>query len=365
MKKSKFKMVAGIAAIAMSFALLAGCNPGDDATATTEEPTPVTPTGDEEVEEEDVVVTLLDTAIDIDWGAGAKVEADKLSSATDASKFVVTYTSNSETDYHKFKMANLDCSQELYAGKETNITIDRTSSNKDDLHGCSFVTEPSETPATFSYQPTADEWKVLKEGGFNIYGHGVKITKIELVTPKDGKAATPSTEKPATPTNNTPTANPTTPTTGTDTTKTYGECKLYTVTTNTDVAAANFAMVLQLDNDGSQDENGLKVDVTNFKLWLKVGDAEAITVTKDTIKMIPNPYITDAPYSKTDCRFVLDGLNGTIASGTQVQFKVLQATVNNKDKADSIIYALQKEGDGYGMWVADSDNYKAIFAAKE
>lgn len=197
MKKSKFKMVAGIAAIAMSFALLAGCNPGDDATATAEEPTPVTPTGDEEVEEEDVVVTLLDTAIDIAWDKGAEVAADKLASAEDNSKFVVTYTSNSETDYHKFKMANIDCSKELYAGKETNITIDRKSTKKDDLHGCSFVTEPSETAATFSYQPTADEWKILKAEGFKIYGHGVKITKIELVTSKNDEVASPSTEKPA------------------------------------------------------------------------------------------------------------------------------------------------------------------------
>ncbi|MCR4631536.1 MAG: hypothetical protein K5786_07875 [Treponema sp.] len=209
MKKSKFKMVAGITAIAMSFALLAGCNPGDDATTGVNSSSTSTETGTdtdtangdetkedetpaEEIAEDDVVVTVLDTAVDLAWDKGATVAADKLSSADDTSRFVVTYTSNKDTDYSKFKMALIDCSLELHEGKESNITIDRSSSSTDDLHGCSFKTKPSTTAATFSYQPTADEWKSIKTGGFNIYGHGAKITKIELVTPKDGTAATPT-----------------------------------------------------------------------------------------------------------------------------------------------------------------------------
>ena len=363
MKKSKFKMVAGIAAIAMSFALLAGCNPGDDATATAGEPTTVTPTGDEEVEEEDVVVTLLDTAIDIDWGAGAKVEADKLSSATDASKFVVTYTSNSETDYHKFKMANLDCSQELFAGKETNITIDRTSSKKDDLHGCSFVTEPSETPATFSYQPTADEWKVLKEGGFNIYGHGVKITKIELVTPKDGKAATPSTEKPATPTNNTPTANPTTPTTGTDTSKTYGECKAYALTINDKVAKKD-DIGLTFQYFVGEGEDPVSITITNLKVSVKVGEAAAIEKTFDSISVIHHDWDGNAQESNARVNLTLGTADEEIASGTTVVLKVLAGTISDETKAAGLTFALQQDGkhDTYDMLTA-SDSHP--FAAAE
>ena len=148
----------------------------------------------------------------------------------------------------------------------------------------------------------------------------------------------------------------------TSTNKVYGECKTYTVTTTADVEAENFAMVLQLDNDGTKNADGLKVDVTDFELWLKIGDKEAITVKKDKINMIPNQWASPE-FGKTDCRFVLAGVTEKVASGTQIQFKVVKATVNNKDKADSIIYCLQKDGGDYGMWVAETDNYKAIFAS--
>ena len=355
-------MVAGIAAIAMSFALLAGCNPGDDATATdttgssgTEQAAASDPEEENKVDkisEDDTVVTVLDTAVDIAWDKGATVEAEKLTTAEDTSRFVVTYTSNSDTDYHKFKMALIDCSLELHEGKEGNIKIDRSSSNTDDLHGCSFVTKPSATEATFSYQPTADEWKSIKTGGFNIYGHGAKITKIELVTPKDGTVATPTKDNIAE--------------TKTTTSATMPESayKAYTVTTTTAVEATEFGLKLQLDNDGTQDANGLTIEITDFEVWVKIGDNDGVLVSKSSLQLTPSQY-DGTPYSKTNTRFVLDGLSGTIASGTKVQIMAVKGTVDNSEKAGSIVFALQQEGGAYDMLAADSEMWKPIFAAKE
>lgn len=123
---------------------------------------------------------LLSASVDLTWDAGATVTADKLADATENTKFVVTYTSNDDNDYHTFKMRVVNPEQELFEGTETGISIDRTSTSADALHGCSFVTAPSANPATFSYTPSAAEWAALKAGGFNIYGYGAKITKIEL-----------------------------------------------------------------------------------------------------------------------------------------------------------------------------------------
>ena len=123
---------------------------------------------------------LLTTAVDLTWDGGATVEAEKIASATDNKKFVVTYISNNDTDYHTFKMRVVNPEQELYEGVEKNISINRTATDPNDLHGCSFSVAPNETPATFTYKPSAAEWVKLKTGGFNIYGHGAKITKIVL-----------------------------------------------------------------------------------------------------------------------------------------------------------------------------------------
>lgn len=123
---------------------------------------------------------LLTTAVDLTWDVGATVEAEKIASATDNKKFVVTYISNNDTDYHTFKMRVVNPEQELYEGVEKNISINRTATDPNDLHGCSFSVAPNETPATFTYKPSAAEWVKLKTGGFNIYGHGAKITKIVL-----------------------------------------------------------------------------------------------------------------------------------------------------------------------------------------
>lgn len=309
-----------------------------------EEPTP-TP----EPEPEDS--GLLSKAADLDWGTPVSVAGSSFASATDDSSIKITYVSNADNDYHKFKMMCGDGNEnELFEGEATGFTIDTTSESLDNLHGCGFDVEPSETPVVITYKPSPAEWTKIKDGEFRLIGHGAKITKIELGTAAGGENnADGEGDNGA----------------GESTSKTYGLCKKYTVTTTKDVAAGNFAFVLQIDNDGEQSEDGLKIDVTDFEMEVKVGEEEPFTFTRDKIAMIPNQWASPN-YGVTDCRFKLDG-EKTIPSGTVITVQVKKATVSNKEKADSIIYIFNEDGVGgqYGQYVASSDNYKSIFAANE
>ena len=151
---------------------------------------------------------------------------------------------------------------------------------------------------------------------------------------------------------------------GESTSKTYGLCKKYTVTTTKDVVAGDFAFVLQITNDGELSANGLKIDVTDFEMEVKVGEEEPFTYKSDKIAMIPNQWASPN-YGVTDCRFKLDG-EKPIPSGTVITVQVTKATVSNKAKADSIIYVFNEDGvGGYAQYVSAEDNYKPIFAANE
>lgn len=132
-----------------------------------------------DVEEEVVDRGLITTDAALDWGSPVSVLASKFADATNESVITVTYTSDpTKTDYYKFKMMSGDA--ELYAGTAEGITIDLTSEDADNLHGVSFDVDPSDTEATFSYTPSADEWTAIKENGFKLIGHGATITKIVL-----------------------------------------------------------------------------------------------------------------------------------------------------------------------------------------
>ncbi|MCR5217700.1 hypothetical protein [Treponema sp.] len=131
-----------------------------------------------EEEEEVVDCGLISSEATLDWGTAVSVSADKFATATAESKITVTYITDGTSDYQKFKM--LSGTTELYAGSGSGITIDLTSESADDLHGVSFETAPSATPANFSYTPSADEWTAIKTDGFKLIGHGATITKIVL-----------------------------------------------------------------------------------------------------------------------------------------------------------------------------------------
>ena len=140
---------------------------------------------------------LLEEPTDLDWSAGASVSATSFADVTGNKKIVITYTSNTENDYHKFKM--MAGGSELFAGIATGFTIDLTSTG-DDLHGCSFTNAPSSVEQTLAYQPHETEWTKIKASGFKLIGHGVKITKIEVadsdVDNPSGEIETPEPETP-------------------------------------------------------------------------------------------------------------------------------------------------------------------------
>lgn len=328
--------------------------PGEEPTPTPgEEPAPApgeepTPTPEPEPEDSG----LLSKAADLDWGTPVRVAGSSFESATDDSSIKITYVSNADNDYHKFKMMCGDGNEnELFEGEATGFTIDTKSVTQNDLHGCGFDVEPSETPVVITYKPSPAEWTKIKDGEFRLIGFGAKITKIELEAGAGGENnAGDEGDNGA----------------GESTSKTYGLCKKYIVTTTKDVVAGDFAFVLQITNDGEQSEDGLKIDVTDFEMEVKVGEEEPFTYKSDKIAMIPNAY-SNPKFEKTDCRFVLDK-NKAIGKGTVITVQVKKATVSNKAKADSIIYVFNEDGANktkptWDQYVSAEDNYKPIFAA--
>ncbi|EID85656.1 hypothetical protein MSI_09110 [Treponema sp. JC4] len=129
--------------------------------------------------------------------------------------------------------------------------------------------------------------------------------------------------------------------------------KTFTVPVNKTISDASIVgLLLQTDNDGSQDADGLKIEIKDFEMSVKVGDADAITVKEDSIILEPNQYASPA-YAKTDKRFRL-GLTGEIAQGTNIVLQVKKATITNEAKKDAIIFALQEDGESYAF-LADGE----------
>lgn len=129
-----------------------------------------------EIEEEEQPAgnNLLSNEVVLVWETPAEVAAGKFEDGK--AKIVITYVTDGSTDYHKFKI--MSGAKELFDGTAEGFTIDLTSTNADDLHGCSFVNEPSETAQIMSYVPTVAEWTQIKASGFKVIGHGAKITSI-------------------------------------------------------------------------------------------------------------------------------------------------------------------------------------------
>lgn len=142
---------------------------------------------------------------------------------------------------------------------------------------------------------------------------------------------------------------------------TVENCAEYTLTLKEAAPATEFAYLLQVDNDGSQDADGLKIKITDLKLQIKVGDKEPVVKTFAEIEMIPDEYSAPA-FSKTSKRTVI-GIDDAIVTDTVVKVKVLSATIDNKEKASSIIFALQREGGDYQFFGIDNESlWKPAFA---
>ncbi len=134
--------------------------------------------------------------------------------------------------------------------------------------------------------------------------------------------------------------------------------KAYEVTLNRDATSDEVSLLLQIDNDGSKNANGLKIKITDLELSVKVGDANATTLKKDSVELIPNQWASPE-YSKNDARFRLN-LENNVFNGTKITIQVKKATVDNKAKINDIIFALQSDTK-YDMLAQDSEMWKPIF----
>lgn len=152
---------------------------------------------------------------------------------------------------------------------------------------------------------------------------------------------------------------------------TVSNCKAYAVkftssTSDDEENPVKLGYLLQIDNDGEKDETGLKIVVSDLILSVKVGDDEAKEINMGEMILAPDQYSSPA-YSKSGCRKVIEdnGVPVSVTSGTQVTVQVVSATIDNEDKAGSIVFAFQKEGGDYQFFADDKEMWQPAFAANE
>ena len=132
---------------------------------------------------------------------------------------------------------------------------------------------------------------------------------------------------------------------------------------NSDVEAGQFGYLLQIDNDGSQDADGLKIVLKDVKLRVTVGSAEPVEKTIEDFTLTPDQYASPA-YSKTSKRVALGNLEN-IPAKTHVKVEIISAKRDSSQdvKIRNIVYAFQREGGDYGMLAKESQIWKPAFTA--
>lgn len=132
---------------------------------------------------------------------------------------------------------------------------------------------------------------------------------------------------------------------------------------NSDVEAGQFGYLLQIDNDGSQDADGLKIVLKDVKLRFTVGSAEPVEKTIEDFTLTPDQYASPA-YSKTSKRVALGNLEN-IPAKTHVKVEIISAKrdPSQDEKITNIVYAFQREGGDYGMLAKESQIWKPAFTA--
>lgn len=224
---------------------------------------------------------------------------------------------------------------------------------------------PAEFNITHTFEITQKPWGTGDESTyFAVVGKGDATTihidytelKFEKLGDSSSSGGTGGQQNNGTGENQQTTGGETT----TVTTVTYSTArKAYTVSLTKAVDASVLGYVLQIDNDGTKDADGLKIDISNLKLSVKVGDADAVEKTFGEFNLVPNQWASPA-YGKTDARKNL-GLTGNLAQGTEITVQVLSGTVSNSAKAPSIIFALQEDADPYGMLGTESGDSQDIW----
>lgn len=113
---------------------------------------------------------------DTKWGIQCKLEAEKFSSAGASSYIKITYEKCSGTpDYASLKLTTYWEADGTEHSADGILSNSLTFSNEKSI---SLGVPSSNT--SFTFNPTASSWTVIKEKGLILYGYGIKITSIEL-----------------------------------------------------------------------------------------------------------------------------------------------------------------------------------------
>ena len=128
--------------------------------------------------------------------------------------------------------------------------------------------------------------------------------------------------------------------------------KAYTLTTSK--AAKKDDVGLTFQYFAGDSEEPATITLTNLKVSVKIGDADAVEKTFDSVTIEHHTWDANAKESNARVNLGLGSATEEIASGTTVVLKVLSATVSDTSKAGSINFSLQQDGkhDAYDMLTA-------------
>lgn len=114
---------------------------------------------------------------DSSWGIKCEIACSKFTSATNTSYIKVTYEKCSGTpDYAALKLTTHWDTEGTECSAAGTLSNNLSFASKDNAVNLSV---PSSS-TNFTFTPTTESWKVLKEKGLILYGYGVKITAVEL-----------------------------------------------------------------------------------------------------------------------------------------------------------------------------------------
>lgn len=143
-------------------------------------------------EDSELTETLWNSTEELTWNSNISIPAEKFSAVAEGSQLIFSLTEIASADYHNIKIYENTTGtwKSLSSGKVSGATLSGSGSDP------AFVT----TSNTVTYTLTASDADALKSSGLYINGHGVTLTKVEVVAKSAPSGSTPTTpETPATP----------------------------------------------------------------------------------------------------------------------------------------------------------------------
>ncbi|WP_191017890.1 hypothetical protein [Treponema zioleckii] len=110
------------------------------------------------------------------------------------------------------------------------------------------------------------------------------------------------------------------------------------MTTSKAVKKDDVGLTFQLFDGGSS------VTLTNVKVSVKIGEAEAIEKTFASITVEHHDWDANKNEANARVNLELGSADEEIASGTTVVLQILEGTVSDSSKVDGITFALQQDG---------------------